>query len=280
MSIDYNTQVYIPGGEDVKQAFSKTTHLAIAAHQDDVEIMAQHGILECFGRMDKNFSAVVITDGAGSPRNGIYEHYTDEEMKNIRVNEQKKAAVIGEYSALFMLRYPSSVVKDPRDRRVIESIKDILIETRPKVVYIHNPADKHETHVASSIRAITALRELADDFRPETVLGCEIWRALDWVADEDKIVLNISGRPALRAALLGVYDSQIEGGKRYDLAALGRHNANATFLASHFTDEMNAAAYAIDLTPLIDGGDISTYIKGYIDRFSQTVESTINRQLE
>jgi len=236
--------------------------------------------LECFGRKDRNFSAVVITDGAGSPRNGIYENYTDEEMKSIRINEQKKAAVIGEYSALFMLRYPSSAVKDPRERGVVESIKDILKETRPKVVYIHNPADKHETHVASSIRAITALRELADDFRPEKVLGCEIWRALDWVDDEEKIVLNISERPALRAALLGVYDSQIEGGKRYDLAALGRYNANATFLASHYTDEMNAAAYAIDLTPLIDGGDIGTYIKGYIERFSQTVESTINRLLE
>jgi hypothetical protein len=39
---------------------------------------------------------MILTDGAGSPRTGIYENYTNEEMKNIRITEQKKAAFAGD----------------------------------------------------------------------------------------------------------------------------------------------------------------------------------------
>lgn len=277
MNRNYQTQIHIPFGGDEKQALTGTTHLAIAAHQDDVEIMAQHGILACFGRSDMNFSAVILTDGAGSPRTGIYESFTNEEMRNIRIIEQKKAADVGSYAALIMLNFPSQAVKDPKERSVVDELKEILIEVRPKIVYIHNPADKHDTHIAASLRALTALRELAPGYRPEKVYGCEVWRGLDWVNDDEKQVLDVSERPALKAALLGVYDSQIEGGKRYDLAALGRYEANATFYASHDTDKLSAATYAVDLTPLLDGGSVEEYIDGYIQRFSQDVTSRIRR---
>ena len=145
------------------------------------------------------------------------------------------------------------------------------------MVYLHNPADKHDTHISASIRALTALRELAEVYRPEIVYGCEVWRGLDWINDEEKQVLDVSKRPALKAALLGVFDSQIEGGKRYDLAALGRYEANATFYASHDTDKMSAAIYAIDLTPLLDGRSIEDYVNGYIQRFAQDVRDRIRR---
>ena len=277
MSKNFQTQIYIPFGGDEKQALSGTTHLAIAAHQDDVEIMAQHGILTCFGRKDKSFSAVILTDGAGSPRTGIYENYTNEEMRNILIKEQKKAAAVGGYAALILLNYTSAAVKDPKERAVVEEIKKLLMEIKPRVVYLHNPADKHDTHISASIRALIALRELADVYRPETVYGCEVWRGLDWINDEEKQVLDVSERPALKAALLGVFDSQIEGGKRYDLAALGRYEANATFYASHDTDKMSAAIYAMDLTPILDGGSIEDYIDGFIQRFSQDVRDRIKR---
>lgn len=277
MNKNFHTEIYIPFGGDEKQALAETTHLAIAAHQDDVEIMAQHGILTCFGRKDRSFSAVLLTDGAGSPRTGIYENYTNEEMRDIRIAEQKKAASVGGYAALLLLNYPSEAVKDPQERDVIDELKKLLMEIKPQVVYIHNPADKHDTHISASIRALTALRELSDIYRPEIVYGCEVWRGLDWINDEEKQVLDVSERPALKAALLGVFDSQIEGGKRYDLAALGRYEANATFYASHVTDKMSAAIYAIDLTPLLDGGSIEDYIDGYIQRFSQDVRDRLRR---
>src|SRR5690349_17069205 len=77
--------VFVPDGVEPLGALARTTHLCIAAHQDDVEIMAYHGIAECFGKADKWFSAVVVTNGAGSPRNGIYAGYSDDEMQKVRL---------------------------------------------------------------------------------------------------------------------------------------------------------------------------------------------------
>ena len=91
-----NATVFFPDGNE---ELGRTTHLAISAHHDDIELMAMHGVLECFGKKDKWFTGVVVTDGAGSPRNGLYADYTDEEMKAVRVVEQEKAAFVGEYAA-------------------------------------------------------------------------------------------------------------------------------------------------------------------------------------
>ena len=50
------SEFFIPDNVDFTAAFARTTHLAIAAHHDDIEIMAHDGILECFGRPDKWFT--------------------------------------------------------------------------------------------------------------------------------------------------------------------------------------------------------------------------------
>ena len=57
---------------------ARTTHMAIVAHPDDNEIMAFHGTLECFGRDDRRFTGVSVTNGAGSASDGIYARYTDD----------------------------------------------------------------------------------------------------------------------------------------------------------------------------------------------------------
>ena len=83
MNLNDKSIVYIPDGTEQNKALKRTTHLCIAAHQDDIEFMAFGPIAECFGSKDKYFCGVVTTDGAGSPRNGLYENYTDEDMKKI-----------------------------------------------------------------------------------------------------------------------------------------------------------------------------------------------------
>ena len=76
--------------------------------------------------------------------------------------------------------------------------------------------------------------------------------------------------------LSAVFDSQIIGGKRYDLAAEGRRLANATFSASHSCDTYSALNYAMDLTPLCDKTvDLTEYVTGYIDRFKKAVEDKL-----
>ncbi len=272
-------EFFIPDHSQLDEAISRTTHLAIAAHQDDVEILAYDGILKCFGRSDQWFMAVVVTDGAGSPRDDLYAGYSDDDLKKIRKQEQKKAAFIGEYTGLALLDYPSSAAKDPRDRDLVSELKQLITLARPRVIYTHNLADKHDTHVGTALKVIQALREIPAADRPAQVFGCEVWRGLDWVNDEEKVVFDVSGHPNLSAALIGVFDSQICGGKRYDLATSGRRRANATYAAPHGTDQATALIYGMDLTPLVKDTalDINEYVTGYIDRFRQDVTDRIKR---
>ena len=65
-----DADIYAPDGTPPDQALARTTHLCVAAHQDDIEIMAQAGIDECHGAADRFFTGVVMTNGAGSPRTG------------------------------------------------------------------------------------------------------------------------------------------------------------------------------------------------------------------
>lgn len=267
---------YIPDGTEEQKAIERTTHLAISAHQDDIEFMAYAPIAECFGNQDKWFGAIIVTDGAGSPRSGLYVDYTDEQMKEVRVVEQKKAAMVGEYGFLAMLSHPSKEVKDAGNAKIIEELADLIRRAKPRYLYTHNLADKHETHVATALKVITALRMLNPEERPEKVYGCEVWRDLDWMNDDEKVYLDCGAHPNLMRALSAVFDSQIAGGKRYDLAAEGRRLANATFSASHACDTYSALNYAMDMTPLMDKTiDIADYIASYIDRFKTQVKQTI-----
>ena len=282
MKLNQKAIVYIPDGAEQGAALRRITHLCIAAHQDDIEFMAYGPIAECFGKKDKWFGGVVVTDGAGSPRSGLYADYTDEDMKAVRIVEQKKAAVVGEYGAQILLGCPSSQAKDRKDTQIVRQLADILRAARPQYVYTHNLADKHDTHVGVAAKAIAALRLLKEDERPEKVFGCEVWRDLDWMPDSEKVFLDCGGHPNIGRCLSAVFDSQIIGGKRYDLAAEGRRLANATFSASHACDTYTALNYAMDLTPLMLDRDlkIADYVAGFIAKFEQEVRQTLAKFTE
>lgn len=272
-------EIFIPDGVSVEEGLSRTTHMAIAAHQDDIEIMAMDGILKAFGNTENWFTGVVVTNGSGSPRDALYVQYTDEQMQQIRKIEQKKAAYVGEYGAQVLMDYPSSAVKDPHNQEVVEELKELIALTRPQVLYTHNLADKHETHIAVTVKVITALRQLSPEQRPKKVYGCEVWRDLDWIPDQEKVVFDVSAHENIAAALLGVFDSQISGGKRYDLATMGRRRAHATFSASHGVDTATGFTYAMDLTPLITNTELAIveFITGEIAKFSLDVEQRVRR---
>jgi LmbE family N-acetylglucosaminyl deacetylase len=272
-------EVFVPDGTPAEEALARTTHLAVAAHQDDLEIMAFDGILACFGRTDRWFCGLVVTDGGGSPRDGQYARYTDAEMRAVRRSEQKKAALLGEYGALALLDHPSAAVKDAANWAPAQDIALLLKLARPEVVYTHNLADKHDTHVAVALRVLEAARGLPEAERPGQFYGCEVWRDLDWLVDADKTVFDVSAHDNLQAALLGLFDSQICGGKRYDLATMGRRRANATYYASHGTDVATGMAFAMDLTPLVRDPALSieAYVQAFIHRFSRDVQDRLRR---
>ncbi|HVZ48074.1 MAG TPA: PIG-L family deacetylase, partial [Gemmatimonadaceae bacterium] len=210
---------------------------------------------------------------------GRFARYTDEEMKAVRRAEQRRAAQLGKYSAVIQLAHPSTVVKSAKSAAVREDLAAILAACPAKVVYLHNPADKHDTHVAVLLRCLAALRALPPSRRPRQVLGCEVWRNLDWLVDTDKVLLDDSARPALAAKLIGAFASQVAGGKRYDLAIAGRRLANATFHTSHATDAARALTWAMDLTPLVNEANLAVeaYTLDYVARLRDDVRARLRR---
>lgn len=273
--------VFIPDGGCAVQALERVTHLGIVSHQDDLEIAAYHGITECFHSGDKWFGGVVVTDGAGSPRKGPYADFTDEEMQRVRLHEQRKAAFLGEYSTMIQLGYPSGEVKKPGNAEVIADLTHILSVAQPQVLYLHNPCDRHDTHVATFLRCLEAIRKLPKVQRPRKVYGCEVWRKLDWLLTQDKEMLWVDKYPHLLRPLLGVFDSQISGGKRYDLAEEGLRHANATYFDSHTPDKTSLLTFAMDLTPLAqdDHLDVEQFTLGFVQRLQEDVACRLRRHL-
>ena len=274
-----NAELFVPDGLTTADALSRTTHLCIGAHPDDQEINAFHGIATCFRQPSQWFTGVCVTDGAGSARVGPYASYSDTEMVAIRRREQRHAAVLGEYAGEIQLAWPSSEVKDPANTTVTDELETILRATRPDVLYLHNPADKHETHVACFARSLAAVRRLDPSERPAVCHGFEGWRNLDWLADDEKVPLPTDSRPHLFAALVGLFDSQIAGGKRYDLAGPARNLANATFFDSHSADDTRSLAWAMDLTPLLldDSLDPVAFTLQKIDALRDDVRERLQR---
>lgn len=266
-------ELYIPDALEGTAALARTTHLGVGAHQDDLEFMALHGILECFQRRDRWFGGVTCTDGAGSARTGPYADFSDDQMKQVRIQEQKTAAVIGQYAFVAQLGHPSRVAKNADQRNMmVDDLEKILRATQPEIVYTHNPFDKHATHVGVFHALVAAIQRLPEAERPKQLIGCEVWRGFDWLPDQLKLVLSLDAHPNLAASLNGVFDSQIVGGKRYDLAVEGRRLANATFFDSHATDDAQRVAYALDMTELMSG---ETALKDYCLRILNQFNSEI-----
>lgn len=276
-----HAELYIPDGQPAAAALRRITHLGIGAHQDDLEFMAFHGIITCRRRTDLWFGGVTCTNGAGSARAGKFQRFTDPQMMQVRRREQKRAAKLGRYAAMLQLDYPSSAVKSPTETNLTNDLFRFLRATRTRVVYTHNPADKHDTHLGVLVATLQALRALPPRRRPAQVIGCEVWRNLDWLPDQRKVVMDVSGHDRFAARLNATFASQIAGGKRYDLATLGRRSANATFFDSHATDSATQVIFGLDLTPLVSDPtrDLADFTLSLVDEFRQDVATKLRRRL-
>ena len=191
ITLNPRARLMIPDGLTAPEALRRTTHLGIGAHQDDLEFMAFQGILACYDQKDRWFGGVTITDGRGSSRAGKFQDWTDDQIAAERIREQDAAAVIGQYAFMAQLGHPSKSVRDARETIVRDDLVLILEATRPEVVYLHNLADKHDTHVGCALRCLEALRRLPKADRPHKVYGCEVWRDLDWLVDSEKTPMPV-----------------------------------------------------------------------------------------
>ncbi len=244
-------EIFVPSDLAPQKALSRTTHLAIGAHPDDVEIFAAEGILQCWGKDDHSFCALIVSDGRGCARSGPFAEMDDAQMRLVRREEQKHAARLGKYGAAVLLDYESRNIKDPSCRELTADLVTMLRATRPRTLYTHNPTDRHTSHLATLLHVLAALSILHPTERPSRIVGCEVWGDLDWLPTAYRLQMDVSDEPELQASLLGSFQSQLAGGKRYDLAALGRRRAHATFSESHRVDSSSGVILGVDLSPVL-----------------------------
>lgn len=273
---------FIPDGSSEETALRRTTHLGIGAHPDDLEIMGLHGILAAYQSADNWFGGITCTNGSGSIREGDMEGIELSSLTARRKQEQVMAAQIGQYSFITQLGLDSAaVLAAPQDTVPIQ-LHPLLKQCRPQVVYTHNPADKHPTHIAVLKAVLHCYRSLPPENRPRRIYGCEVWRNLDWLCDEKKVVLEINDPQHLASRLMAVYQSQIGAGKQYDKAIEGRRRANATFFQAQNRDISEEAIYAIDLTPLIwdEQLTLTAFIAPFLEAFRNEVLSALQSPLK
>jgi len=264
----------LPASPNAPETLGKTTHLGIGAHADDLEFMALDGILACYRQPGRWFSGITVTDGAGSARSGAFANHTNEEMVLVRKEEQRNAAKLGEYLGMIQLGLASKHLSDASLREdLVHDLAGLIREASPEVLYTHNPFDRHPTHRRVLEAVAAALVILNPEERPRRWIGCEVWRDLDWLPDRWKVVMDVSANPELAKQLNGCYVSQIEGGKRYDLAVEGRRRAHATFGHSHETDGATQVIYGVELSSLLIKGPsrLHDFCKEVLEKFQKEI---------
>ena len=271
--------IHVPDGKAPEEALARTTYMSVSAHQDDCEIMAYHAIAECYDSKDDWYTVVVLTDGGGSPRSGAYANYTNEQIHEKRSQEQRDAADAGKYAAVVQLAYSSADVRTDKREIIEDELVRIMKIARPKYMFIHNPADRHETHLGACLRTLGALRALPAEYRPEKVYGMEVWRSLDWLSSKDRLIFDTSKHPEVASAVITAFESQCTPLKRFDLAALGRRLGNATFQAPRDNDPTNSCNLGVDLIPLIEDPslDIKEFTLSLIRNFYAEAEELLTR---
>lgn len=270
-------EVFVPDGSHSIRALRRTTHLGIGAHQDDLETIAIPGILSCFDNPRSSFSGVVLSDGSGAPRPPKLAGLPDPEYVQLRNQEQKAAARLGQYSAAVLLDYTSDTLKDLQDQKPDRDLVTLIQTASARVIYTHNPFDRHPTHQAAALRTLQALRSLPRDDHPELLYGVEFWRDLDWLDHPSRVSLDCSHHLDLQADLLDVYESQ-NAVKDYPRASLGRRRAQAVFAESHQPDQHLAQIYAVNLTPLLseDAPTLKEFARKILEAFRDEVLDSLD----
>jgi LmbE family N-acetylglucosaminyl deacetylase len=274
----HEADAFAPDGSPLVEALSRTTDLGVGAHPDDLELFAVVPIGHCHDDPRRWFSGVTCTDGSGSARGARFAHLAPHDLVALRREEQRTAARLGGYSTMIQLAHPSGEVRVSEGFDVlVDELASVIEATRPANVYTHNLADKHPSHVAVGAATVRAVRRLPADRRPGRLVGIEAWRDLDWLPDAEKVRMDATPFTGLARRLARVYESQIDGAKRYDVAVQGRRRANATLFDMTTVDDVEEVAVAMDLTSLLRNDDLDpvSYVTAAIDRFRADVEASL-----
>ena len=245
---------YSPLGLNFAEAKARTRVLAIGAHPDDLEFMCVEPIARCLPQ--ENFGGLIVTSGSGSLRALEHEKLSDAEYAELRWEEQKHAARIGRYAFVDSLNLESAELREKSGlARLTASLKTYLIECNPDELYMHQPFDRHASHVRVCFALLEALRQLDPGQRPARIFGCEVWRNLDWAPKSSKELRPLSREDLeLQRKLASVFVSQADpvNAKNYVEALVGRKISNAVFQEGLTGDSGAAQEVFVNLGPWVN----------------------------
>ncbi len=267
-----------PQGLDLPKALSRSQVIAVGAHPDDLEFMCLSAIERARqGTEEEGFFGLIVSNGLGSPRGDGLQDYSDEQFTELRRQEQREAAKLSGFCGVLQLNYPSSKVKDSSDDQLRTELKLIWMASPVRSVFTHSPFDRHATHRATCMHVLSTLKTLPKTRRPRLVIGCEVWRSLDWVPEKYKRFLPVKSTEPQMRSLFSIYQSQISGAKNYVDAVIGRKRCNATFREAHSRDAYEFCEVGIDLTSIVSG---KTSLQGYAEKVLSDFRTEIRREIK
>ena len=159
--INPTADFFVPDGAAPDAALARTTHLCISAHQDDIEIMAYHGVAECFGRQGP-----LVHRRGGDQRRGqpalrhLRRLHRRRDAEGARCVEQRKAAFVGEYACQIQLGFTSARSEGRRAKpAVVEDLAADSARRQAGSASICTTWPTSTTRTSSvTLRAIAALR--------------------------------------------------------------------------------------------------------------------------
>jgi hypothetical protein len=203
------TSSCLPAASPLHVARAGHAPLRRSAHQDDIEIMAHAGICDCLeaNRARKPLAAW-WSPTAPAPRAlvQVLELHRRADAVGIRRDgatprRRSSAATRSSSSSA----HPSADVKSGGPRRGVARRPHTAIfagACSPECRLSAQPGGQARHPRRRARRCLEALRALPPGARPRRVLGCEVWRDLDWLVDADKVALDSGRHPELAAQTL------------------------------------------------------------------------------
>jgi LmbE family N-acetylglucosaminyl deacetylase len=294
MALSLLDRFYAPTSTTKKDVLNKSSSLVIVAHQDDIEIAAANLIAALRHSNEQYVTGIVTTDGARAPRSGKYADYTDPQMAAERIVEQNKAAELGNFG-VFQLGHPTPSVlartgEGSEFETLVQEIQAVIMRTKPEIIYVHSPLDGHPTHNATTAATFEALKRLPPEFEmPKQIIGCEVWRGLDWLPNTKDYPLtqkllctiDMSGAVDCFKEIIACHQTQIVGGTDYERTVVSRWQANV--MANPHKTTVDAPQYialGLDLTEFVQQlregkATVDSYFQPLVQEFVVAAQKSI-----
>ena len=181
----------------------KKNILCIVAHPDD-EALGVGGSLIKHADVGDKVNVIIFSDGEGAKQKN--------DKNPNRLNAAKKWRAKANCNLYGNFNYPDQRLDTIPQIELVTKIEKVLKETKPNIVYIHNPMDINKDHQVISEACLVALRPMKfPNALPEI-------RAFETPSSTEQVP-NLPGRmfnPNLYISVFDVWEKKIKGLEIYE----------------------------------------------------------------